>query len=160
MYKRFLWWIYKIANLNTLVATLAPGAQVLNHCIKLNLIFLQVIGTIRDPSDWSSFEGVPQEPGWDPTWQQDRGNWSPLLRLPPSGPEHLQDVSSNFIAQPGLNFNNTKCWHLKCQIMAFKNQKGHLTFMKFYNTLLAFKMPKRSEKNIPSFGILNVEFGI
>ena len=43
---------------------------------------------------------------------------------------------------PGVNFINAKCGRLKCQIMASKCQKWHLTFMKFHRTLLALKCQK------------------
>ena len=57
---------------------------------------------------------------------------------------------------PGVNFINTKCRNSKRQIMMFKCQKWHLTFMKFHKTLLAYKMPK-SNIFITNIGILNAK---
>ena len=42
------------------------------------------------------------------------------------------------VAFSGVNFINTKRWHLKSLIMEFKCQKWLLTFEKFHKTLLAF----------------------
>ena len=43
---------------------------------------------------------------------------------------------------PGVHFIKYKCWHFKCQNMAFKCQKWCLTFRKIHKTILAFKAPK------------------
>ena len=41
-----------------------------------------------------------------------------------------------------MHFINTKRRRFKCQNMAFKHQKWHLTFSNFHKTILAFKTPK------------------